>query len=327
MKFNFKNFLAENEGNIISSITILLLFSFILVGILVLQTSNYTNDNKVSKLSNDNFEYIVENYRANIKVLSLDIINQTSINIIESKQPLSNSRLELKNRINQRLVDENRKYYNDYNIIINSEVLEVFSDDNPFYINVKTKLTFTKDEVSYSTEDISKISVIGLYDPLPFLKCNGLQMENDKINYNHGLKDYLDRKIIGNINTNPYINGKSPLFIKKCPYEPYNCHGQNNLCQNCLLNGYYHESNDGSCYLCRMEGHGTCSHYGLETFIVPGEYTETNSSITSIDHVIFSDNPYSGNLICLNNSSNTKNFIFLDNGHKNKYGFSEFYEI
>ena len=76
-----------------------------------------------------------------------------------------------------------------------------------------------------------------------------------------------------------------------------------------------------------MEGHGTCSHYGLETFIVPGEYTETNSSITSIDHVIFSDNPYSGNLICLNNSSNTKNFIFLDNGHKNKYGFSEFYEI
>ena len=203
MKFKFKNFLAENEGNIISSITILLLFSFILVGILVLQTSNYTNDNKVSKLSNDNFEYIVENYRANIKVLSLDIINQTSINIIESKQPLSNSRLELKNRINQRLADENRKYYNDYNIIINSEVLEVFSDDNPFYINVKTKLTFTKDEVSYSTEDISKISVIGLYDQLPFLKCNGLQMENDKINYNHGLKDYLDRKIIGNINTNP----------------------------------------------------------------------------------------------------------------------------
>ena len=154
MKFNFKRFFLENEGNIISSITIILIFSFILVGILVLQTSNYNNENKVSKLTSDNFEYIVEDYRANIKVLSLDIINQTSKNIIENKQPLSNSRILLKNQINQRLADENRKYYNDYNIIINSEVLEVFSDDNPFYINVKTKLTFTKDDISYSTEDI-----------------------------------------------------------------------------------------------------------------------------------------------------------------------------
>ncbi len=321
MRLNFKKFICENKGNIISSISIVLIFSFILVGLLVLETSTYINNNKISEINDNNFEYIIENYKANIPVLSLEIINETSISIIKNKNPLSNSRLELKNRINQKLKEENTKYYNDYKITIASEVLDVSNDEDPFYINVKTRLNFTKDDNSYSSVETCKISVVGLYDPLPFIKCRSIQVENDKINYKNSLKNYLDEKTHGEINSEPYINGKSPLIIKECVYQDYNSHGTNGLCENCILNGYFHKSRDGSCYLCRMEGHGNCSHYGLETFIVPGVLTEDNRSIVSIDHVIFGENPYPGELIILNNTSSDTNFIFLDNGHKNKYGF------
>lgn len=146
-------------------------------------------------------------------------------------------------------------------------------------------------------------------------------MEDDRINYRYSLKNYLDGKTNGNIDTTPYINGKSPLIIKQCAYQPYNSHGANDLCENCILNGYFHESHDGSCYLCRMEGRGNCSHYGLETFIVPGTFDEMNNTVTSIDHVIFSDEPYPGDKIILNNTTSDSDFIFLDNGHKSKYGF------
>ncbi|WP_295722591.1 hypothetical protein [uncultured Methanobrevibacter sp.] len=321
MRLNLKKFLCENKGNIISSINIVLIFSFILVGFLVLETSTYINNNKISEINDNNFEYIIENYKANVPVLSLEIINETSRNIINNKNPLSNCRIELKNRINQKLNEENRKYYNNYKITIVSEVLDVYNDENPFNINVKIRLNFTKDDKSYSSEDTYKISVVGLYDPLPFLKCRDIQVENDKINYKNSLKNYLNEKTNGEINTEPYINGKSPLIIKECSYQDYTSHGTNGLCENCILNGYYHESRDGSCYLCRMEGYGNCSHYGFETFIVPGILTEDNRSIVSIDHVIFGENPYPGDIIILNNTSSDSDFIFLENGHKSKYGF------
>ena len=320
MKRDFKKIFIENKGNIISTITVVLIFSFILVGVLVLETSNYINDDKASQVESNNFEYIVSNYKSNIPLLSQEIINQTSMNIIQSKNPLTDSREELKNKINQRLIEENAAYYNNYKITITSEVVEVSNDESPFYIDVKTKLTFKKDDIIYNSNDSFKISVVGLSDPLPFIKCKIVEVESDKINYRHSLKNYLDREITDDINTQPYINSKSPLTIKECPYQPYNSHGINNLCGNCILNGYFHESHDGSCYLCRMEGRGNCSHYGLETFIVPGAQIENNTTITSIDHVIYSENPYPGDKIHLNNSSDG-NFIFLDNGHKSKYGF------
>ena len=50
MRLNFKKFLSDNKGNIISSISIVLIFSFILVGLLVLETSNYINNNKISEI-------------------------------------------------------------------------------------------------------------------------------------------------------------------------------------------------------------------------------------------------------------------------------------
>lgn len=107
--------------------------------------------------------------------------------------------------------------------------------------------------------------------------------------------------------------------------------------KNCIENGYFHESSDGSCFLCRLEGKGTCPHYGFETFITPptsnstGNNTNlsTNSTFnfapSSIDHVIFNETPpgtgtYPGKMIVYYSDGLNHLKIFLDNSHRQKYG-------
>ena len=128
-----------------------------------------------------------------------------------------------------------------------------------------------------------------------------------------------------------YENSSSPLYIKKCPFDPYLSHGNSNKLQtlkNCIENGYYHESNDGACFLCRLEGKSTCSHYGLETFIVPASNNKSVSTAPcSIDHVIFNEDingTYNGEVVEYYSSFNNYFRIFLDNGHRTKYGISNF---
>ncbi|HEX7467417.1 MAG TPA: hypothetical protein VF324_02360, partial [Methanobacterium sp.] len=96
-------------------------------------------------------------------------------------------------------------------------------------------------------------------------------------------------------------------------------------------NGYFHESSDGACFLCRLEGKSTCPHYGMETFIVPSEFFNSTSisAPSSIDHVIFNDTPpgdgtYPGRVF--EYYSDGKNYfkIFLDNSHRLKYGIPTF---
>ncbi|MGZ7044672.1 MAG: hypothetical protein ACXVHM_08760, partial [Methanobacterium sp.] len=91
--------------------------------------------------------------------------------------------------------------------------------------------------------------------------------------------------------------------------------------KNCIDNGYYHESNDGACFLCRLEGKAICSHYGMETFIIPlasANNTLFNAPCSS-DHVIFNDN-YEGYALIYHSNSTGYYKLFLDNEHRAKYG-------
>ena len=87
-------------------------------------------------------------------------------------------------------------------------------------------------------------------------------------------------------------------------------------------NGYFHDSNDGSCFLCRLEGKATCPDYGFETFIVPSNYSNSTLMFapSSIEHVIFDDYVYPGKGIVYYFDGSNYCKLFLDNGHRQKYG-------
>ena len=111
-----------------------------------------------------------------------------------------------------------------------------------------------------------------------------------------------------------YILATSPLFIKKCPYDPYIHHGDGNTLKECLKQGYFHESADGSCYLCRLDGKGVCPHYGMEVFIQT-HTPLTNESVSCSDHVVFHDR-YTGEKL----NKYDINSLILDSSHAKKYG-------
>lgn len=316
MKSKFKTLLKEDKASIISIFTLILILSLIIIFIIFLTSTIYIENEQSNILNDKNFKYHIEDYKKNIKIISYEVLNETIRNHINSKEPSINSREEIKTRLNNKLKNINNNYYRNYKIIIDSDVLSIDNDEDPFNIDIKVKLDFKKYNNTYSTIETYKVSIIGLKDPLPFLKLknyNDLKYNSTNFNYENSLNNYLNTK---SINGSSYINSSSPLIFKRCPYQPYETH-RNNLTYNCILNNYYHESHDGSCIFCRLENKSNCNDYGLETFIVSHK-TNENTAIASPDHVIFGDNPYYGDKIVFKNDT----ILFLDNGHKKKYGLN-----
>ena len=198
---------------------------------------------------------------------------------------------------------------------ISSEVLSVENTETPWKILFKVKLNVKKDDIKYSNTIEKNASIEGLRDPLPLAKltiASGILTYDNKIHYKNAIAGYM---VLHHLKSpESYIEATAPLYIKKCPYDPYIHHGDPGVLKDCLDKGYFHESADGSCYLCRLEGKGKCPHYGMEVFI----QTHTplkNESLSCSDHVVFSDH-YNGEKI----NPDDWNSLILDSSHKKKYG-------
>ncbi|MDR2967451.1 MAG: hypothetical protein LBU74_05845 [Methanobacteriaceae archaeon] len=316
-----ENIIFDKKGNVITSLTILMIFSFILAAILVLNVAiNYNNISSES-IDSNNFNYLIQDYKRNIPIITKESIGEISNKTIETHIPCENSNIAIQNKVNEKLKEVNKKYEVNQGLNVESEVLSISNSDDPFHIDIKTVLYVKKGNLEYNQVINQKVSIENLKDPLPFLMCKDhptLIENNTKINYKDSLKYYFTQNNLENPDS--YENASSPLIIKKCPYDPYQHHGDSYTLKNCIDNGYYHESADGSCYLCRLEGKGGCFHYGLETFIVPKKVDSLNlRSISSPDHVIFAEH-YAGNPLEFYRYENLYEIIFLDSSHRAKYG-------
>ncbi|WP_231475897.1 hypothetical protein [Methanobrevibacter oralis] len=179
----------------------------------------------------------------------------------------------------------------------------------------KVKINVKKENEEYNGVLEKNVSIEGLRDPLPIAKLGplyGISFDDNRIYYNNGLTIYLKLHKIESAES--YLYATTPTIIKKCPFDPYIHHGDGDTLKNCLKNGYFHESRDGSCYLCRLEGKGTCSHYGLEVFIHPHTILK-NDSVSCVDHVVFHDHYLGEKLDDLDINS-----LILDSSHGKKYG-------
>lgn len=315
----------HDDGNIFTGLSILLVFSFILIAILLLNfTISSNNINTDSTISN-NFNYIIEDYNKNIPILTKEVIGNLSNEIIKSRIPCYNAENMIKDRLQKSLDDTSGKYIKNNDVIIESEVLSVYNGEDPCHVNVKTLVTGKKGKMEYNHVVESVVSIEGEKDPLPFLMCKDhptLVEEGRKISYNDALSYYLSMNSL--LNPNVYENATAPLIIRKCPYDPYEHHGEGLCMKNCVDNGYFHESADGSCYLCRLEGKPGCPHYGLETFVLPHKVSNLNdtsisTSISGSDHVIYQDH-YPGEAIEIYCENGLYEILILDDSHGEKYG-------
>ena len=307
----------DSNGNIIVGTTAILIVSLLLICIFVVTSINYIQNENISSKSNDNFRYIVDDYTQNLEILGRDAIDEATQKVYNGL-PVLNSENQIKKNLNKILDEKNEEYEKRYGVEIASETLCVENTDSPWKYLFKVKLDIEKDGEKFSGTVEKNASVEGLRDPLPIAKLtvlSGVLTYDNQIHYKTALSGYM---LLHNLESpESYIEATAPLYIKKCPYDPYIHHGDPGVLDDCLSNGYFHESADGSCYLCRLEGKGKCPHYGFEVFI----QTHTplkNESLSCSDHVVFADH-YNGEKI----DPDDWNSLILDSSHRKKYGLWE----
>jgi hypothetical protein len=335
----------ESKGYVIGALSFLMILPSILLLMVLIDMLNLDNTSN-TMLKSDTAYYITGDVERNIPAITRQSLNEIIDNTIKTGDPLPNSRIVIKNLIESKMGHINAVYKNQSGLNIKCIITSVDSASNPFEIEVNSTILVSKDNISFNRNICQKISILGSYyqkknsldpdsflmirDPLPFIKCKkfgGLNVKEGKIIYGSSLTKYLNRR--GVKGADIYKNAISPLYIKRCPYEPYISHGNSRkymTLKNCIENQYYHESSDGACILCRLEGKSTCNHYGFETFIIPApsDNHRTLRAPCSIDHVIFNDKPfgdaYQGDAVEYYFNRNVSYNIFLDNGHRTKYG-------
>lgn len=292
----------------------ILIVSLLLIAIIVFTSVNYINSENIDSKATDNFKYIINDYNNNLELLGRESIEDVTEKVYNSYR-VSDSEKEIKKILDKKLDEKNKEYEKKYGVKIDSDVISVESTDSPWYVMIKVKLNVKKDNNEYDGIIKKNISIEGLRDPLPlakFSRISGILFYDGEIHYEKVLAGYL---YFHNYDSPwSYLFATSPLYIKKCPYDPYIHHGDNGVLKDCLKNGYFHESADGSCFLCRLEGKGKCPHYGLEVFIQPHTPLK-NDSISCPDHVMYSDHYYGEKL-----DENDTNSLILDSAHRKKYG-------
>ena len=324
-----KELLNDEKGNFTIILTSLILIGFLMLSIIILNLAINQERENGEIVSSNNFQYIVNDYIRNLPLIEHEALEDLSEEIIKDKRPSLDSKSDLKEIVDGKLSAKNQEYYENYGIQINSSLIAIENTSNPFSYKFKTHIFSVKGDYSFERIVSSDVDCIGLKDPVPILYLkdyHGLSYNESSYNYGNSLSEFL--RANGVENHSFYIDANSPLIIRKCPYDPYKHHGDDNgkLMKNCRDNGYYHESRDGACYLCRLEGKSGCEHYGFETFINPQKTNETGRvSACGSDHVIFSDDIYPGVEVIYNDEDGLKEILYLDpHGHKVKYGMSGF---
>lgn len=307
----------DSKGNLIIGTTAILIVALLLICIFVISCINYIQNENIDSVQNDNFKYLIDDYTQNLEISQRDAIAKATQKIFNGLH-IFNSENQIKKNLNEILDEKNKEYEEKYGVKITSEVLSVENTDSAWKILFKTRLNVQKDNEKFSKIIEKNATIEGLRDPLPLAKitiASGILTYDDKIHYQEGLSAYM---LLHQFDSpESYIEATAPLYIKKCPYDPYIHHGDPGVLDDCLKQGYFHESADGSCYLCRLEGKGKCPHYGFEVFI----QTHTplkNESLSCSDHVVFADH-YNGQKI----DPDDWNSLILDSSHQKKYGLDK----
>lgn len=303
----------DNNGNILTGTTAILAISLILIFIFIVNSISIIENENVESIESDNFKYIIEDYNKNLEQWGREAIAEETEKLYHG-HIVHDSRKEIKKILDKKLKEINEDYKKKYGIDIRSETLSVESTDSPWKVLFKVRVKADKDNEQYDGVLYANSSIEGLKDPLPYAMLtaySNINHDDKTIHYFQALSQYL---MVHNVDSyESYILATSPMIIKKCPYDPYVHHGDGNTLDECLKNGYFHESADGSCYLCRLDRKGVCPHYGMEVFIRTHTILD-NESVSCSDHVVFHDR-YNGRKL-----TEGANSLILDESHAKKYG-------
>lgn len=304
------NIVNDDKGYITSILIVIIIIPIILLLISTINQSNEIVGNSTEKSESNRLSSITSDFQNDVESIVKKSLSNLTITVINTKEPVNNASSELKDMVQEELNYTQSEYYNNTGCIISCNITNIEPSSDPFNISIDYNISTELDNKEINKVIHEDINVIDnhtlIYDPLPVLVNDSMSSES---------KEFYGSFLFSLVNDSNRINSRT---IKKCPYEDYTEHGHNStVMSNCLDNGYYHESHDGLCILCRLENRTSCPHMGLETFVLPT--VMTTEAPVSVDHVLLNttkNGVYKGNLLMVNNSA----FLYLDGGHTSKYG-------
>jgi len=322
----------DQKGYVISGLSFLLIIPAIYLVVVFADMAHTGSQSQALLVQSDVVFSTSRDIDKNLPLIAVNVLNKTANNVISSGNPLPKSRTIIKNSL-QGEIDNLTKKYSIEGINATCMIISVDSHiTDPFKVQINSTISINKGNVSHVENLSHDVSIIGIRDPLPFIKLKnfgGVTIIGNRINYGQSLVNYLIIiRNTSNLSAALYENATSPLTFKRCPYDPYKSHGvshgPNNLTnlKNCIDNGFFHNSRTGACFLCRLEGRALCPRLGVETFIIPFPSTNNHTNYNapnSIDHVIFG-NFYKGHGVIYH--SNITHFykLYLHNADRSKYG-------
>ncbi|MEN6329195.1 MAG: hypothetical protein ABFC91_02765 [Methanobacteriaceae archaeon] len=321
----------DHDGYVMTGTSFLLILPVIILLMVLIDVNFADTESKSMLLESENALHIFQDLESNIPRIGRQVLKEEAYTVLDSKKPLYDSKKVTRDNM-QLKIDQITGDYNKNGLQVTCTIQSVKESEDPFEVEVTSVVVVKKEKVSHQQILHQKISLNDpndpIPDPMPFVKCEeygGVSVNGSRILYGHSLASYL--QVRGEKNWAVYENATSPLFINQCPYDPFKGHGTPvtlETLKNCLDNGFYHESNDGACFLCRLEGKSTCYHQGLEIFIVPTPTrNQSYNAPCSVDHVVFGDNSseiYPGGSIQYFKDGDLIFLLFLDDSHRKKYG-------
>ena len=140
----FKKAWKDSKGNISIVAAALILISFLILSIIILNVSLDEIHSNEEAISSNQYEYILKDYRRNLPLLEREALEELSEEVIKKKTPCTNSKDDLKKIIDEKLKAENDEYYKDYGIRIESHVSSIENSSNPFAVKIKTYISSVK---------------------------------------------------------------------------------------------------------------------------------------------------------------------------------------
>ena len=184
----------DNKGNFYIGIATILLISFLILSICILNLAIESSQENTESIANDEYEYIIQDYKRNIPIIEREAIEEISEEVISKKTPLDDSKEEIKKRCDEKLANLNEKFYNHYNIKITSYVSSIENISEPFDIRFKTCISSVKNNMNYEIIEEKDINIEGLKDPIPFLYCGkdlSFSYNETNVKYGNSLAKYL----------------------------------------------------------------------------------------------------------------------------------------
>jgi len=168
----------DQKGYIISVLSFLLIIPAVLMIVVFVDMANTGVESQSLTMQSDATFYTAKDVEGNIPVITERILQKTANDVIKSGNPLPNSEIVIKNRLQEEMDHLSEMYGDNEGINVTCKIWSVDPSPDPSKIEVKSTVYVRKGNVAHNESISQNVSIMDpnypIPDPLPFINAKGM---------------------------------------------------------------------------------------------------------------------------------------------------------